>query len=268
MKQISPATAQRAGFALLILIFPFFSIPAEENREGAVEVQVLNVGFDRLANSPVVVLQDKGKKKALPIWVGPSEAQSIAMEMQGMTSPRPLTHDLLKNILKELNVGFEKAIVSNLKNETYFAHIYLVSAGRHIEVDSRPSDAIALALRFHKPIFVAKTLMEGKNSIDLSHAEGSITSDKVRGISVQEITERLADYFGFQSKEGVLVSEVNAEVEAAGLRSGDVIVAVDSENVHGVADFKEKVSKREGQRIPLTVRREGKVITMNLPPDR
>lgn len=255
----------RIGVMTAILSLFASSCQAEEKvEETTVEVEVRNVGFDHLSNSPVVILQDKGKKKAMPIWVGAFEAQAIVMEMQGVPSPRPLTHDLLKTILQDVGVVFEKAVVSELRGSTYYARIYLTSAGKQVEVDSRPSDAIALALRFHKPIFVARSLMEREIVFDLREARGEITAEKVRGITVQDITEELAAYFDLSGKEGVLVSDVGGEGNVSGLHRGDVIFAIGDEEVHGVVDFKEKVARKEGQEVTLRVRREGKEIGVSL----
>lgn len=232
--------------------------------EETVAVEVLKVGLDSTMNLPVVLLQNKGKTRAIPIWVGPLEAQAIAMEIEGVTSPRPLTHDLLKNILQDVGVAFEKALVSELKERTYYARIYLTSAGKQIEVDSRASDAIALALRFHKPIFVAKAVMDGETAFDMREARTQATAEKVRGITAQDVTRELAAYFGLSGEEGALVSEVRGVANASGLKRGDVILAVEGEKVRGVADFREQITRRKGQEVTLRVQRERKVIVVKL----
>jgi len=242
------------------------SCQAAEKGEEVVAVDVLNVSFDHISNSPVVILQDKDKTRGIPIWVGPFEAQAIAMEMQGVPSPRPLTHDLLKTILQDVGVQFEKAVVSELKESTFYSRIYLTSAGKHIEVDSRPSDAIALALRFHKPIFVVKSLLEGETGFDLQQARGKAIAEKVRGITVQDLTEKLAAYFDLVGKEGVIVSDVAREGNASGLKRGDMILTVGDEKVHGAANFKETIAKQEGRAVTLRVIREGKEIEVVLAP--
>ena len=256
----------RIGVMTAILSLFASACQAGEKGEEVVEVEVRNVGFDHLSNSPVVILQDKGKKKAMPIWVGPFEAQAIAMEMQGVPSPRPLTHDLLKAILQDAGIVFEKAVVSELKGSTYYARIYLTSVGKPMEVDSRPSDAIALALRFRKPIFVAKSLMERETLLDLRQARGEVAAEKIGGITVQDMTEELAVYFDLSGKEGVLVSDVGGKGNALGLHRGDVILAVGNEEVRGVADFKEKIAKQEGGEVTLRVQREGKELGVSFAP--
>jgi bifunctional DNase/RNase len=259
----------RIGVVTFILTLSASSCKAREKEEVKTEetvaVEVLKVGVDSTFNLPVVLLQNKGKTKVIPIWVGPLEAQAIAMEIEGVTPPRPLTHDLLKTILQDVGVAFEKALVSELKERTYYARIYLTSAGKQIEVDSRASDAIALALRFHKPIFVAKAVMDGETAFDMNEARSQATATKVHGISVQDITRELAAYFGLSGEEGVLVSEAKGEADTSGLKRGDVILAVEGEKVRGVTDFKEQIAKRKGQEVTLRVQREGKVIVVRLP---
>src|SRR5947209_3739113 len=117
----------RIGLMIAFLSLSTSSCQAGEKGEEVVAVEVFNVSFDHLSNAPVVILQDKDKTRGIPIWVGPFEAQAIAMEMQGVPSPRPLTHDLLKTILQDVGVQFEKAVVNELKEGTYYSRIYLTS---------------------------------------------------------------------------------------------------------------------------------------------
>ncbi len=249
--------------AFLCVCFLASSCRASQEVGETVEVEVLDVRFDHRSNSPVVILQDKAKKKAMPIWIGTFEAQAIAMEMQGVPPPRPLTHDLLKNILQNVGVAFEKAVVSELKGNAYYARIYLASAGKHIEIDSRPSDAIALALRFHRPIFVARSLLERETVFSLPQVAGRVSAERIRGITVQDLTEDLAALFELSQREGVLVSDAGAHSD---LHRGDVILAVEDERVQSTADFREKMAKVEGKEVTLRVRREGKELRIKLLP--
>ncbi len=257
----------RIGVVAAILSLFASSCQAEEKVEETVEVEVRNVRFDHLSNSPVVILQDKNKEKAMPIWVGAFEAQAIAMEMRSVASPRPLTHDLLKTILQDVGVVFDKAVVSELKENTYYARIYLTTGEKHIEIDSRPSDAIALALRFHKPIFVAKSLMERESAFDLHEVRGEVSAEKVRGITVQNLTAELAAYFDLTGEAGVLVSDVGGEGNTEGLHRGDVILAIEDEEVHGVTDFRDRLTAKKGQEVALRVQREGQEMRVSLAPE-
>ena len=116
-------------------------------------MKVRTVAMDQQMN-PVVLLVDKSETLALPIWIGTAEAQSIALELQGVRMPRPMTHDLLRSILSQLTVTVNRIVVTDIQNGTYFAEIHLQNNGTDVVIDSRPSDAIALALRTEAPIFV------------------------------------------------------------------------------------------------------------------
>jgi bifunctional DNase/RNase len=236
------------------------------DEEGGVRVEVRHVGFDHLSNSPVVILQDTDKKKAIPIWVGVFEAQAIALELQGVPPPRPLTHDLMKNILEQVGVEFEKVVVSELRGSTYYARIHLASAGKPFEVDSRPSDAIALALRFHRPIFVAKALFDTALPTETPEGRPEPISAKVSGVTVQNLTTELAQYFSLPDTTGVLVADSGEGAGEDHLQRGDVIVAVEGESVRDVADLRDKLSKEKGHETTLRVHRDGKELGVHLTP--
>ena len=260
----------RVFFLLVLLSQSIMGCQAEEADPGPVLVEVMRVGFDRTTDMPVVILRGKGDARAIPIWIGHFEARAIAMELEGAAAPRPLTHDLLKSILQGAGVVFEKVLVSEIKDKTYYARIFLTSNGKDFEVDSRPSDAIALALRFRKPILVARSLMEGDTALDLKdRSEPEDRSEplvkSVRGITVQEISQGLASSLGLSSTDGVLVSDVSGS-ENAVLKRGDVILAVDSNPVTGVGIFQSMLAGMEGQTVRLRVSRDGEEQVVELPP--
>lgn len=125
-----------------------------------VEMKVAGIVLDPYTNVPIVILRDMEEKTTVPIWIGLVEASAIAMELENITIQRPLTHDLIKNILGELKVDVVKIEVTDLKESTYFALIHLNTKNGVVAVDSRPSDAIALALRTESPIFVSDQVIE------------------------------------------------------------------------------------------------------------
>src|SRR6266705_1589942 len=112
-----------------------------------IEMSIKGLMVDPITNTPIVVLRDKEGQKVLPIWVGIFEANAIALQIENISTPRPMTHDLLKNVIGDLNAEVQKIVVSDLRDNTFYAMIYLDMGGESIAVDSRPSDAIALALR-------------------------------------------------------------------------------------------------------------------------
>jgi bifunctional DNase/RNase len=123
-------------------------------------MRVRTVAMDQQMN-PVVLLVDKAETLALPIWIGTPEAQSIALELQGVRMPRPMTHDLIRQILNQLTISVTRIVVTDIQNGTYFAEIHLRANGADVVVDSRPSDAIALALRTEAPIYLEDKVAAG-----------------------------------------------------------------------------------------------------------
>jgi|SRR5579862_306125 len=219
------------------------------------EVEVRSVGFDSVSQAPVVVLQDHDHRVALPIWIGPTEAQAIAMQLEGVAPPRPMTHDLMKTMLDQAGIELQKVVIQDLKDSTYIARIYLRNGRQDLQIDSRPSDAIALAVRFHSPIFVATGLLKGATTIDLQREAPAESTLKVAGLTLQNLTTELAVYFSLPPGAGVLVADV-ADGAATGLRRGDVILEIDGQSVSGIGDFSAKLhALRAGTRAQLSVQR-------------
>jgi hypothetical protein len=123
-------------------------------------VRVAHLGLDRDTNSPVVVLQEKTGERVLPIWIGPAEASAIAMELAGVKFARPLTHDLLKQIISGLGAELSRVNITRVQDNTYFAELLIRREEHVFAVDARPSDSIAIALRLKAPIFVDESLLE------------------------------------------------------------------------------------------------------------
>jgi hypothetical protein len=124
------------------------------------EVRVAHLGLDRTTNTPVVILQEQQGERVLPIWIGPAEASAIAMELAGVKFSRPLTHDLLKQVIVGLGADLRKVIITQVKDNTYFAELHIYRGDSVIQIDARPSDSIAVALRLKAPIFTSEDLLE------------------------------------------------------------------------------------------------------------
>jgi bifunctional DNase/RNase len=137
-----------------------------------IEMTIKGLMVDPITNTPIIILRDKDGHRVLPIWVGVFEANAIALQIENVTTPRPMTHDLLKNVIQDLHGRIEKIVVSDLKENTFYALIYLRVNGDTIAVDSRPSDAIALALRARAPIFVEETVIDNAKTVDLAPDKG------------------------------------------------------------------------------------------------
>ena len=144
-----------------------------------VEVRIRGLMMDPATNMPIVVLKDVGSDAVMPIWVGIFEANAIAIEIEKMATPRPMTHDLTRNLMQHLNGELERIVISELKDETFYAVLWLWQGGEQIAVDARPSDAIALALRADCPIYVAEHVMASAKLNPNGAAEGP-TAEQLR----------------------------------------------------------------------------------------
>lgn len=137
-----------------------------------IEMTIKGLMVDPITNMPIIILRDKDGQKVLPIWVGVFEANAIALQIENVTTPRPMTHDLLRNVIQDLEASVVKIVVSDLKENTFYALIYLQRNGEVIAIDARPSDAIALALRARVPIFVEEVVIDNARSVDISPEKG------------------------------------------------------------------------------------------------
>ena len=142
-----------------------------------VEMKISGLMPDPMTNMPIVVLKDQASGTVLPIWVGAYEANAIALEIEKVTTPRPMTHDLLKNLLVGLEATVRKVVVTELRDDTFFAVIWLGRDGQTISLDSRPSDALALALRMDCPIFVEEEVLKTSKVVSVSEPA---TADEMR----------------------------------------------------------------------------------------
>lgn len=149
------------------------------------EMNVSGIALDPFTNSPIVILKNRSGEKILPIWVGYMEASSIAMELEKTPRSRPITHDLLRNILDSVNCSLTKIEVTDLKDNTFYAVIYLVSNEQEIVLDSRPSDAIAIAIRTGAPIFVNEKVIEDAQNIEIDEDKNKL-SDVLENIPEED----------------------------------------------------------------------------------
>ncbi len=136
-----------------------------------IEMSIKGLMIDPITNMPIVILRDADNQRVLPIWVGPVEANAIALQIENVSPPRPMTHDLLRNVLGELGASLERVVITNLRENTFYAYLELQRRGETILVDSRPSDAIALSLRAKAPVFVDSRVLEQAKSVDISSEE-------------------------------------------------------------------------------------------------
>jgi bifunctional DNase/RNase len=170
---MEPGGAEAAGFA-------------GEGGSMEVEMKIRGLMMDPVTNMPIVILKDINGNALLPIWVGVYEANAIALEIERVATPRPMTHDLIKSLLLGLSTGIRKVVVNDLKDDTFYALIWLERNGELISVDSRPSDALALALRLDCPIYVEEEVLK-------SSKLSGVVSEKVNSEEMRRWLENLND---------------------------------------------------------------------------
>jgi len=161
-------------------------------RDQSIQMTVGGLTLDPVTKTPIVILKDMDNKLNLPIWIGLLEATAMATELEGIKMARPMTHDLLKNLLAELGGSVNSIEITELKENTYFASIYLNIGGRELAIDSRPSDAIALALRTKSPIYVAKAVLEASSILQQSEEGKEPDFSNVSKEKWAEILEKMA----------------------------------------------------------------------------
>ncbi|HUB28637.1 MAG TPA: bifunctional nuclease family protein [Terracidiphilus sp.] len=145
-----------------------------------VEVRIRGLMMDPATNMPIVVLKDVASETVMPIWVGIFEANAIAIEIEKLAAPRPMTHDLTRNLIRHLNGSLEKVVITELKDDTFFAVLWVRQDNQPVTVDARPSDAIALALRADCPIYVSEQVMQSAKLNTSGPPEGP-TAEQLRG---------------------------------------------------------------------------------------
>jgi len=137
-----------------------------------IEMVIKGLMVDPVTSMPIIILRDRDGDRVLPIWVGVFEANAIALQIENISTPRPMTHDLLRNALRDLDAKVQRILVSDLKDNTFYALIYVECKGEVVAIDARPSDAIALALRTQAPIFVEEHVIEHAKTIDFTPEKG------------------------------------------------------------------------------------------------
>lgn len=260
----------RAVFCVAVWLLALFPVPASAGASEAnapVRMQVKSVAVDPTSQTPVVILENTQEKKILPIWIGNAEATSIAMELEHVGIPRPNTHDLIRNLLQGLGVTLHRITITDLRNSTYYALLTLKLKGQEFQIDSRPSDAIAVALRMSAPIFVNPEVLAKARQLPAptKQKEGI---RKILGIHTQDLTPELASLLDLQAvKNGVLVADVElgSPASQAGIHRGDIILKVNDKAIQKVADLEALLQgvKKDSQ-VKMEVSRKGKPATVVL----
>jgi uncharacterized protein len=233
------------------------------------EVQVKGITVDPNGNIPVVILEAPTSHKAFPMWIGMQEAQAIAIELQELPTPRPLTHMLLRNILTNLQVKVERIVIHDLQANTFFASIALQQGQARHTIDARPSDAIALAIATKAPIFVAAHVLQAVQTVPTSPAaETPHLVAKKFGMHMQTLDERLARAFQLPQAKGVLVAFVEEHSQAAhdGINRGDIIMRVDGQAIKTLEEIMAVLTTEPPVQHILNIMRQQREITIRLQP--
>jgi bifunctional DNase/RNase len=236
--------------------------------EQAIRVSVKGVAPDPSGNAYMVLLVDPAGQRGLPIWIGLFEAQAIAREIDGEKPERPLTHDLILKILQGLEARIDRVVIDQLKDNTFFAKIELKLHSGERQIDARPSDAIAVALRAKAPIFVAASVMRQAVALNLTQSGLAPTPVEAPfGIQVQPLSGELKRFFG-KDLEGVLVAAVapGSVAAEAGLQRGDVVTALEGQPIKTPGELQERLEQRGKSATKLTVSRSGRELTVALHP--
>jgi bifunctional DNase/RNase len=242
-------------FSFVHLINPGALLGSEG--KGDLEVTVKGVDLNPTGESSLVVLVDLNDETALPIVIGFPEARAIGLKINDIKTIRPMTHDLLNTVLGRLKAKLIRVVINKVEGDIIYSILYLKLRGSEIQIDSRPSDAIALALRAGAPIFVSREVLKAVG-VELGESARRNRLIMKQGLTVQKITPPLAKYFGLKGSEGVLVSDIKpgTPAEGAGLRTGDVIMEVNGRRIKSLRGFESIVQDIEkGKRVKLLVRR-------------
>lgn len=255
-------------FFMLSLPFLAPSLYAAQD-SGSVETKIKTLMLDPYSQSPIVVLETVPDKKLLPIWIDVPEARAIALELEKVATPRPLTHDLIRNIIQGLGATLQRVTITDLRSNTYFAVLFLGVKGQELQIDARPSDAIAIALRMKAPIYASTQVLTKSKSLPAPGIPPK-ESQKRLGIQAQDLTVEVAALLDIPFQTGVLVVDVaqGGAAMAAGVQRGDVITKANNQAIQSTQDLEAFMqSKTSESRIQLEVIKKGKatIVVIDLP---
>lgn len=256
---------------LLSMLLAMQNLALSNPADDISEMTVKGVALDPYGNTPIVVLEETQGQRAFPIWIGIPEARAIVQALEGTSTPRPMTHTLLQNILRDLRVKISQITIHDLQNNTFYASISLQREQKTFTIDARPSDAIALALNAQAPIFATRHVLQAVRTVKLSAPLISKQTAKKFGMHLQNLNASLANAFHISELSGVLVAFVEPDSPAArqGIQGGDLLTAADGSPITNlttlIAFFK---TKKSGETIVMQVRRNQQTHTVHLPLER
>jgi uncharacterized protein len=254
---------------LLALLFLFPVSPYAAQETSSVETKIKTLMLDPNTQSPIVVLETVTDKKLLPIWIDLPEARAIALELDHVATPRPLTHDLIRNIIQGLGATLQRVTITDLRNNTYFAVLFLGLKGQDLQIDARPSDAIAVALRMKAPIYASTQVLAKSKSLPAPVTQTRELQKRL-GIQAQDLTLDVATLLDIAFQKGALVVDVawGSVAMAAGMQRGDIITRANDQSIQSAHELEAFVqSIKPNTQIKLEVIKKGKptAIVIDLP---
>jgi len=259
------------GIGLMIAFWAFgetivagSSLHALEQPE-LLQVKVHRLIVDPKSKQPVVSLADSREQRALLIWIDFFEARAIYSEMEGIQHRRPLTHDLLEQIIQKVNGKIHHIVITHTKENIYFATLVIERKDSLVEIDARPSDSIVMALKFKAPIFVSKSLFK---DMAVPVEEDNTLEDAEYGLILQDLTPSLAKYLSFESNRGVLVSGVKkgSRAEKDGIEEGDIFIEVGGQVIEDVFSMKDALAKSKPS-VKARIFRKTRYLSVTLHPN-
>ena len=228
--------------------------------------ELSTIGWDQLSGSPVVLLRELDSGQILPIWIGMAEARAISFELHGVELARPMTHDLMINLLAHLGAELEEMVVSDLRDGTYYGLLKLRVAGESEPhwIDTRPSDGLALALRTNARIRVAKKLIEDLPDYDFMAPESPDQVVRALGLTVVAPNPELREELSLPPQPGLVVIASSGEAQRQGMRRGDLIVSIDGRTPSEPVDLLDAVDRSEADELQVIYLRDGQEVTVEL----
>ena len=263
---------QRPALWMLLsaLLLVFTSLALATPADDILEISVKGVGLDPYGNTPIVVLEDIQEHRAFPIWIGLHEAQAIMQALEGTSTPRPMTHTLLHNILHNLQVSISRIIINDLQNNTFYASISLQQGTTTVTLDARPSDAIALALAVQAPIFATRSVLKAVRTVKLSAPLLSEQTAKKFGMHLQGLNAGLAKALHLSKRKGALVTfvEPDSPAQHQGIQRGDLITGANGKPITSLSELVLFFdSKQTDRSIALQVWRDNQTHTIAITMD-
>jgi len=258
------------SLALTFLLLTSKPFANDKDPDELVRVELSTVGIDRQSGAPVALLRDSDSGEVVPIFIGVVEAQAILHGLHEVQAPRPMTHDLLKSTIESLNAELITLQVHDIRNGTYYGRLKLRLDGQDelIEVDTRPSDGLALAVRTGASIEVSRKILRADLDFEFESPEGGDDVVRAAGITVVPATGALREELGLPERAGVLVSQVEGPPQERGIQAGDLITRVNDEEIAAPLDFLDALRHADiDEKVTITLWRDGETLEIEIPTD-